>query len=165
MHNYIHRSINIPNRKTIEPMSMVCENRCGHLHVLQTEIIIIIIIIIIKTISLQDLITIDTFWLFFQYECCGIDTSIDFKDKSASWDRTPGIITTHIDAPLICCKTPITGSTDGDVDCARDGVTKDIYPEVVYLYYLSGGCIPILSIRRLYTYIIYLEVVYLYYFS
>lgn len=70
-------------------------------------------------------------WMFVMnyYGCCGIETFVDFKDNSASWDRTPGDITTAIDAPLICCKTAITGGADGNVDCARDGVTKDIYPE------------------------------------
>ena len=65
-----------------------------------------------------------------QYECCGTETYKDFQNEATVWDRTPGSISTMIDAPLICCKTIPLGGADNDVGCAREA-SKDIYTEVI----------------------------------
>ena len=62
-------------------------------------------------------------------KCCGVNGYTDFSTYANNWNRTPGRVSSAIDAPLVCCKTAPTGFSDIDTKCARTG-TLDINEEV-----------------------------------
>lgn len=81
-----------------------------------------------KGIESSDVNTLGWMFAMNEMKCCGVNGYTDFATYAKNWNRRPGNLITDIDAPLVCCKTAPTGSTDADTKCARNA-TLDINEE------------------------------------
>lgn len=66
----------------------------------------------------------------FQMNCCGVYGYWDFSMTHSDDWRKPGLVSTKLDAPIICCvKEPLSPSK-ADTSCARKE-TFDIHTQVI----------------------------------
>ncbi|CAG2235722.1 TSPAN18 [Mytilus edulis] len=69
-------------------------------------------------------------WMFFMKEmnCCGVNGYLDFNRTHTDNWRKPGLVSTDLDAPIVCCVTEPLSHSDTDTSCAREE-TFDIHTQ------------------------------------
>ncbi|XP_063442990.1 tetraspanin-1-like isoform X2 [Mytilus trossulus] len=69
-------------------------------------------------------------WMFFMKEmnCCGVNGYWDFNSTHTDNWRKPGLVSTHLDAPIVCCVTEPLSPSYTDTSCAREE-TCDIHTQ------------------------------------
>lgn len=70
-------------------------------------------------------------WMFVmkEMECCGVNGYKDFSLTHTTDWKSPGtVVTSSIDAPLVCCKTEPSGTDNTAFNCARES-TLDIHTD------------------------------------
>ncbi|XP_052060364.1 tetraspanin-9-like isoform X1 [Mytilus californianus] len=69
-------------------------------------------------------------WMFFMKEmnCCGVNGYWDFSITHTDNWRKPGLVSTDLDAPIVCCVTEPPSPSDADTSCAREE-TLDIHTQ------------------------------------
>ncbi|XP_071175524.1 tetraspanin-1-like [Mytilus edulis] len=69
-------------------------------------------------------------WMFFMKEmnCCGVNGYLDFNRTHTDNWRNPGLVSTDLDAPIVCCVTEPLSHSDTDTSCAREE-TFDIHTQ------------------------------------
>lgn len=110
-------------------------------------------------------------WMFVMNEmnCCGVNGYTDFSTYATNWETTHGNVTSEIDAPLVCCKTPPAGSADTDFDCARtdtldineegcfDAVWNQVLGNPVYAYTGFGSAFAFQLLLVIFAVLMYID--------